>query len=32
MLLISFFVSIGSLLAKEIRSDVNPLLNVDNNE
>ena len=26
-----FFVSIGSLLAKEIKSDVNPLLYVDNN-
>ena len=26
-----FFVSIGSLLAKKIKSDVNPLLYVDNN-
>ena len=31
MLLISFFVSIGFLLAKEIKSDVNPQLYVDNN-
>ena len=31
MLLIRFFVSIGSLLAKAIKSDVNPLLYVDNN-
>ena len=31
MLLVSIFVSIGSLLSNEIKSDVNPLLYVDNN-